>query len=134
MSPKKERIIFLDYLRVFAIISVLLCHSTQAIYVFETDYVKSISAQSKYMLLTLFTCGRMFGVPIFLMITGYLLLGKEYNDEKIVRFWKNSWLHLVICTMIWFLYGMSRICRLRISSKMYSFFIKLTLTMCGICR
>ena len=103
MSPKKERIIFLDYLRVFAIISVLLCHSTQAIYVFETDYVKSISAQSKYMLLTLFTCGRMFGVPIFLMITGYLLLGKEYNDEKIVRFWKNSWLHLVICTMIWFL-------------------------------
>lgn len=107
MSKEKERILFLDYLRVLAIICVLLCHSTQAVYVseygFEPDYLKSLSVQSKYMLLTLFSCGRIFGVPIFLMITGNLLLGKEYNDEKIVRFWKNNWLHLVICTMIWFL-------------------------------
>ena len=52
--------------------------------------------------LALFTFGRM-GVPIFLMISGYLLLDRKYDAASTEKFWKENWLHLLICTEIWFL-------------------------------
>ena len=36
------------------------------------------------------------------MISGYLLLDREYDYERTRRFWKNNWLHLLVCTEIWF--------------------------------
>ena len=100
---ERKRLLYLDYLRVIAIISVLLCHAIETVYSFNADAMKSLTWQSRYFQIAIFTCGRLFGVPIFLMISGYLLLGKKYDDKSIFSFWKNSWLHLIICTMFWFL-------------------------------
>lgn len=47
-----------------------------------------------------FTIGRI-GVPIFLMISGYLLLSREWNQDNCIKFWKKNWLRLFICTEIW---------------------------------
>lgn len=50
----------------------------------------------------MFTFGRL-GVPIFLMISEYLLLDRQWNSERTVRFWKTNWLRLLICTEIWWI-------------------------------
>jgi Uncharacterized protein conserved in bacteria len=36
------------------------------------------------------------------MITGYLLLDREYDTERYSRFLKQKWLHLLLCTWIWY--------------------------------
>lgn len=51
----------------------------------------------------IFTMGR-FGVPLFFMLTGYLLLTRDYNTkEKIIGFYKKNFLRLVIVWYIWIL-------------------------------
>ncbi|MDO4943287.1 MAG: acyltransferase, partial [Lachnospiraceae bacterium] len=49
-----------------------------------------------------FTIGRL-GVPIFLMISGYLLLDRVYDEERTLRFWKKNWVNLLRCTVFWYL-------------------------------
>lgn len=41
-------------------------------------------------------------MPLFLMISGYLLLDRDYTDQKCKGFWKKNLLRLFICTEIWF--------------------------------
>ena len=84
-----------------AIFGVLLCHATENVYSLNLDYISSISRHSKVFAFSSFTIGRL-GVPFFLMISGYLLLDKEYNSKTIIKFWKKNWLHLLLCTWIWF--------------------------------
>ena len=103
MLIKTERYIFIDYIRFIAILCVVLCHSVEAVYSFSTDYLSTISDVSNLFRLLAFTIGRTFGVPMFLMISGYLLLDRDYDTERVKKFYLNNWLHLVICTMFWFL-------------------------------
>ena len=97
-----KRIEWLDLIRTIAIWSVVLCHATELIYTMNLDYISTISIQSEVFLFFVFTVSRL-GVPFFLMITGYLLLDRTYDGEKIRRFWKKNWLHLFVCTEIWFI-------------------------------
>ena len=69
--PTKERIFYYDFLRAFAIIAVLLCHMD----IFYGPLNTTLAVIIKY---TLHDIGRM-GVPIFLMISGALLLNKDYD-------------------------------------------------------
>lgn len=96
-----KRIEWLDFARMIAIIAVVLCHATEGVYSLSLDYISSISVRSKIFAFTVFTFGRI-GVPLFLIISGYLLLDRTYDSQKIIKFWKNNWLHLLICTWIWF--------------------------------
>lgn len=100
MSKSGLRVEWIDLLRVIAIFAVVLVHATESIYRFNVESMETISMQSKVFAITALAAGRL-GVPIFLMITGYLLLDREYDPEKIVRFWKNNWLRLLVCTEIW---------------------------------
>ena len=97
-----NRIRWLDLLRALAILMVILCHGTEAIYSLSISGVANLNVHSKITVFSFFTLGRL-GVPLFLMISGYLLLDREYDTEKTKQFWKNSWFHLFVCTEIWFL-------------------------------
>ena len=47
-----------------------------------------------------FTFGRL-GVPMFLFLTGYLLLARNYDDNDCKKFWKKNWLGMLITTEVW---------------------------------
>ncbi len=71
MKTKKERIFYYDFLRAFAIIAVLICHVDFFFGPLNTP-IKIIGQ------MTFHDIGRI-GVPIFLMISGALLLNREYE-------------------------------------------------------
>lgn len=71
MAAKKERIFYYDFLRAFAIIAVLICH----VDMFFGPLVTPFEIISQ---MTFHDIGRI-GVPIFLMISGALLLNREYD-------------------------------------------------------
>lgn len=96
----QKRIEWIDLLRSLAITLVLLCHCSQTVYVLNVEFMSSIKLTSRLFALTAFTAGRL-GVPFFLLISGYLLLDREYDTDTTLRFWKNNWLHLLICTYVW---------------------------------
>ena len=98
---EKRRIDFLDMARTFAIISIVLCHSVELIYPMNLEGWAQLSAQSKIFRTIFFTIGRL-GVPIFLFITGYLILNKKIDsDEDCERFYKKNLIPLLITTETW---------------------------------
>ncbi|MBQ2654133.1 MAG: acyltransferase [Methanobrevibacter sp.] len=72
MKTKKERIFYYDLLRAFAIIAVIICHVD--FYFGPLNTPLEVIAQ-----LTFHDIGRI-GVPIFLMISGALLLNRDYPN------------------------------------------------------
>lgn len=100
---QNKRIAWLDLARFLAIAAVVLCHSQEIITDENSlDFLSTQSFKSKVILILLFSIGRL-GVPLFLMISGYLLLDRDYNQEGIKSFLSKSFLHLLICTEVWFL-------------------------------
>lgn len=87
----------MDVTRTIAIFLVVLCH------VIETEYYGirtgkiMVSDLSWFYDNILFTLGRL-GVPLFLMLSGALLLGIEYD---VGSFYKHSLLPLLLTTEIW---------------------------------
>ncbi len=97
MSTEKQRIKWVDVARVLAIVAVVICH------VIETEYYSvrikgaAVSDLSWYFQNLSFTFGRL-GVPLFLMLTGTLMLGREYDFKN---FYRRSFLPLLLTTEIW---------------------------------
>ena len=77
-TGRKNRIAWIDLLRCIAIFCVILCHAATAVYDFDLESMTPIRP-TVVLAFTLFTIGRM-GVPIFLMVTGYLLLDRPYDE------------------------------------------------------
>lgn len=103
LITRERHVVWIDILRLIAIMLVVLCHSTEeGIYNFALDSVMTMQPEERIFPFVCFTVGRI-GVPIFLLISGYLLLDHEYNRKATIRFWKKNWLHLIACTMFWFL-------------------------------
>lgn len=90
-----KRIPYLDYLRGFAIIMVLALHCISD-YMVRADLFGSVSW---YAYLVLNALART-GVPIFLMISGCLILSSEKTDDFAV-FYKKRLLHLAIPLVFW---------------------------------
>ncbi len=92
-----KRIIWIDYARVFAIICVVICHAA------ETYYRPILLGQAQtgfiqwFLLNFLFMAGRL-GVPLFLGITGVLMLGKEWEPFS---FYKKYLIPMIVTTEIW---------------------------------
>ena len=74
MKTKKERIFYYDVLRAFAIIAVIICHVDM--------FFGPLTSQTQVIAqMTFHDIGRI-GVPIFLMISGALLLNRDYPDFR----------------------------------------------------
>lgn len=97
-----KRKAFIDYLRIVAIICVVICHTVEGVYTHNVEQLEMLSNFSNAFRITSFSLGRTFGVPFFLMISGYLLLNRTYDGKNTKNFYTKNWLHLIICTVIWF--------------------------------
>ncbi|MCR5823672.1 MAG: acyltransferase [Lachnospiraceae bacterium] len=98
-TPTRDR--SLDLIRSLAIILVCFVHAVNRIYTFTLKGMSGLSAPSFVFGNMTHALGQM-GVPLFFMLTGYLLLSREYNTPKeIFSFWKKKLLPLVICFEIW---------------------------------
>lgn len=95
-----KRIGWIDYARCIAILLVVLCHSTESVYQLNLQFMNGLGATEKYLGFALFTAGRL-GVPIFLLISGYLLLQRFYDDAGLTKFYKNNWLGLLTTYELW---------------------------------
>lgn len=95
----KERNNNYDLIRVVAIILVMFCHSLETIYFGICD----LSIQSRIFYLLFHSISRL-GVPLFLFLTGTLLLNKNFDDIKDIKhFYKHNLLNLIIVCLIWYL-------------------------------
>lgn len=101
-SSLNSRNINLDLARSFAICSIVLCHCTEFTYQLTQESWSTSSTLSQYVRTILFTLGRL-GVPIFLMLSGFLLLQRHkmnnFDDYKV--FIKRKWFPLLICSQVW---------------------------------
>ena len=95
-----NRIEWIDLVRAIAILTVLYIHATDGIYIISSDAIMNYTLFSRIFQFASLFIGRI-GVPFFLMITGYLLLDRVYDDEKVRKFWNKSCKGLVIVTVIW---------------------------------
>lgn len=91
----KQRIFYLDLLRSFAIIMVLLLHSISG-YMMQSELYNTTSW---YINLGLNAFART-GVPLFLMISGVLMLSAE-STRNITQFYKKSLLHIAVPLVFW---------------------------------
>ncbi|WP_405270598.1 acyltransferase [Methanobrevibacter sp.] len=92
MVLRKERIFYLDELRAIAILLVLLAHTIKYFPV-NIDYLASPT------LLSYLAISRM-GVPLFFMLSGALLLNKEYS---ISQFLKKRFSRVLIPAAFWYI-------------------------------
>ena len=92
MVLRKDRIFYLDELRAIAILMVLLAHTIQYFPV-NMNYLTSPT------LLSYLAISRM-GVPLFFMLSGALLLNKEYS---ISQFIKKRFSRVLIPAIFWYI-------------------------------
>lgn len=99
----KKRILWLDYARFFAICSVLLVHSCEYAYSLKSNQILELGLFLQIVRITAIVVGRL-GVPVFLMLSGYLLLDRDYSSaDKIRLFYKRNLLPLVVSAEAWVL-------------------------------
>lgn len=98
----QNRVKWIDYVRALAIGMVVLTHVTEYVYQFSADSLLDMGLVRAVTGLALFSLGRI-GVPLFMMISGYLLLNRTYDESACFRFWRKNVLRLFICTECWFL-------------------------------
>lgn len=84
-----RRIFYLDNIKFFAVISIVCMH------VYETMYPETC--------ISLQIIGRL-GVPLFSMVTGVLMLPRDYTKETLIKYYKRTYLPLLITTEIWILF------------------------------
>ena len=91
MKTKKERIFYYDFLRAFAIIAVIICHVNH----FFGPLVGTTQIVAQ---MTFHDIGRI-GVPIFLMISGTLILNRPYPD--LTEFLKKRFTRIIYPFIFW---------------------------------
>lgn len=99
-ASKSTRIVWVDFARAFAICVVVLCHATQSVFSFQLAGIGTADLATQVCGFTLFTIGSL-GVPVFLFMSGYLMLDRDYDAAACKRFWKTKWIPLVVATEIW---------------------------------
>ena len=101
-QQKNPRKISLDIIRCVAILFVILNHSVESYYNLEEyDYATAVNSFEASGIMFLFTIGRI-GVPLFLFITGYLLLHRDYDKPGAIKhFWIHNLLSIIVTWEIW---------------------------------
>ena len=100
----QPRYFWLDVARVIAIVSVTFNHALSRSFATREGSLEEflqMSVVGSYLKALLYTFSRI-GVPLFLMITGSLLLKRDYEEKgTISRFLRHNWLELFRTTLIW---------------------------------
>ena len=108
LLTERKRIYYLDIARFIAIILVSFNHAVSRSFInygaFGEQYKEFLRLSGFESFFKGFmTVISHMGVPLFLMITGALLLNKKIEDEKDVkRFYKHNLLSLLITAQIWY--------------------------------
>lgn len=90
LAEKGERVPLYDIIRIFAILCVVLCHSS------EVAYLPLVSIPYA----VLHFIGRL-GVPLFFFLTGALVLSKRFDSpEGIRRFYTHNLIGLLVTAEI----------------------------------
>ncbi|MDY4516866.1 MAG: acyltransferase family protein [Lachnospiraceae bacterium] len=97
---------WIDCARVCAILCVVLCHATESFYGDVIRGTLRVSSLSWLLQNTLFTIGRL-GVPLFLAITGALLLGRELGP---LTFYRRSLVPMLVTTELWIVLNYLFVC------------------------
>lgn len=101
----KKRNISLDYIRALAILCVVVNHVVEEVYPLNIEFINNATLKIKIFCIGCFTFGRI-GVPLFFMLTGYLLLTREYDRDKTFNFYKHNVFPLIIVWEVWiFIYN-----------------------------
>ncbi len=101
----KKRSLYLDVARVVAIISITLNHAVNRTYENYTGQQAEFLAIpfGDTLIKVVITIFSKVGVPLFLMISGALLMNKRMDGpEDVKRFYKHNLLSLLITTEIWY--------------------------------
>lgn len=101
---KPNRILWLDVARALAIISISLNHAVNRSYSYHDQMTEffSIPLASSIFKAVIFVFSNL-GVPLFMMISGALLLKKDIKDEQgVLKFYKHNLLSLFITSEIWY--------------------------------
>ena len=104
-SLQKNRFLYLDIARTIAIISISLNHAVNRTYDNYSDqyaqYLELSTLSSIFK--SVITVFSRIGVPLFLMITGVLILNKKFeNENDLKRFYKHNWFNIFLTTEIWY--------------------------------
>lgn len=106
----------LDIARSFAILAVILCHSVEYGYSAAMQDWEKLRGVNQIFRSMAYTTGRL-GVPIFLFLTGYLLLNKHIKSpDDIMAFYKNKLFPIFLTYEIWILLYQLFLCVLNHSS------------------
>lgn len=100
-NKHSKRLASLDIVRIFALALVFLVHCIENTWDIGDGALRNMSTMSSLVVLTLYTLGRL-SVPLFLFLTGYLMLDREYRKESIASFYKKKVLKLVVVTWFWY--------------------------------
>ena len=105
MKTEQKRTFYLDVARVIAIISITLNHAVNRSYDNYRSQTTEFFAIPLWstVIKTIITVFSHIGVPLFLMITGVLILNKKIeNGSDVKRFYKHNLLSLLITAEIWY--------------------------------
>lgn len=104
MNNRNSRIFWCDGVRAVAILLVLLNHSLEFILPLNTaaNY-RSYDSTVRYASTFIFLIGRL-GVPLFLFLTGFLILRKQLSSfSEITGFYKKNLLSMIVTMEVWIL-------------------------------
>lgn len=100
-NVKTNRIEGLDLIRAIAICGVICNHCFQCIFpINDIDYFNNISTISKMIYFGCYSTSAV-SVPLFFIISGYLLLSREYDEVSTKKFYKHNFLPLLITWEMW---------------------------------
>ena len=88
-SRPRARDASLDLVRAVAMVLVVLCHFAPLV---MSHHPAALSVCTSLGFL---------GVPLFVMLTGYLMLGRTYDDATLARFLKRNLLGMLVAFEIW---------------------------------
>lgn len=93
-----KRIVGIDVARSIAIAAVIVIHAMES----STSSPEGSSAEiwRRVTAASVTGLGRI-GVPLFLMITGFLMLGRDYSGSRLRRFFVRSYFPLLVSFEIW---------------------------------
>ena len=99
-SPQ-TRIQGLDLIRIIATLAVVLIHCLfQLLFLNDINIFYDMSPLLRVFYFSCVTIG-VLGVPLFLMLSGYLLLQRDYNWEKTKKFYKHNFLTILLVWELW---------------------------------